>query len=345
MIAPVRDASVWLCDDMARNSRWSRLLTSTETRQLTECVIAAEQNGVTLQNCAAGDIDLSSINPHLKTARDEIEDGVGIYLLRGLPAADLSVDQNRLLCWALGQHLGTAVSQSKRGDVLGDVRDLGTGLDGPQFRGYTSAGELTYHVDAADVTLLYCLHGAKSGGISRIVSSAAIHNEILATNPHLLTILYEPYYWSRQDNERPQEAPYYTQPIFAQHDGRFLCRYTRTHIRSAEMMDDLPGLNADQDAALDLIDRIAERPEYRLETEFKPGDLQLVNNHLTLHMRTAFEDHPEQERRRHLLRLWLAVPNSRALPSSFAPFFGNTAAGAVRGGFPGHGPEQIFQTI
>ena len=42
--------------------------------------------------------------------------------------------------------------------------------------------------------------------------------------------------------------------------------------------------------------------------ELQPGDIQLVHNHTILHDRTAFEDYPEPERKRHLLRLWLAPP-------------------------------------
>lgn len=344
MIKPIREPSVWRREDLAAPEAWSYRLSTPEADKVFVALTTAERTGITLENCTALDLPLPGLAEHLAMAQQAIEEKLGFYLLRGLPADRLTVDQNRLLYWAVGLHLGTAVSQSKRGDVLGDVRDLGTGLEGPKFRGYTSAGELTYHVDAADVTALYCLHGAKQGGISRIVSSAAIHNEILASRSDLLEVLYEPYFWSWQGNERPGEVPYYTQPIFASHRGQFLCRYTRTHIRSAEMMDELPGLTDKQLAALSLIDEIAERPDFQLETEFEPGDLQVVNNHLILHMRTEFEDYPEPERRRHLLRLWLSMPNSRALPESFAPFFGDITAGAVRGGFPGHGPEQLFQT-
>jgi hypothetical protein len=39
--------------------------------------------------------------------------------------------------------------------------------------------------------------------------------------------------------------------------------------------------------------------------EFRQGDIQILNNHVTLHSRRGFEDWPEPERKRHLLRLWL----------------------------------------
>ena len=65
--------------------------------------------------------------------------------------------------------------------------------------------------------------------------------------------------------------------------------------------------------------------------EFKPGDVQLVHNHTMLHDRTGFVDWPEPERRRHLLRLWLAASDARPLPEVFAQRYGSVAVGD-RGG-------------
>jgi len=163
-----------------------------------------------------------------------------------------------------------------------------------------------------------------------------------------LAVLYEPYWWSMQGNELPGVAPFYTQPIFAVEDGYFAARYTRTHIRSAELEaetnPDIPALSREQEEALAYFDEIAARAEFHLTMMFEPGDMQFLNNHLTLHTRTGFEDFPETERRRHLLRLWLSIPNGRPLAESFRPFFRDVQAGAVRGGFPGRGERQ-FTTL
>jgi hypothetical protein len=64
----------------------------------------------------------------------------------------------------------------------------------------------------------------------------------------------------------------------------------------------------------------------------QPGDILLLNNWVTLHRRTAFEDDDDPAKRRHLLRLWLAMPNSRPISPLFLENYGATAAGAVRGG-------------
>lgn len=334
----------WLGRNIQDSKDWVHIFSEDEIAEINAAKEHVEASGISLKDMTAEDFPLPSLAEVMVDVRSELEDGMGLKLLRGFPTKDYSNDELRLIYWGIGLHVGTAVSQSKRNDYLGDVRDLGTGLDGPKFRGYTSNGELTYHTDAADVTGLFCIRPAKQGGLSRIVSCVAIHNEILNTRPDLLEVLYKPFYWSMQGNELPGVAPYYTQPIFAVEDGYFACRYTRTHIRSAEQADECPDLSPEQSEALNLIDEISARPEFHITMMFEPGDIQFLNNHLTLHTRTAFEDFPGAKEKRHLMRLWLSLPNGRPLSEGFKPFFRDISKGAVRGGFPGVGEPQ-FTTI
>jgi len=347
-IKPANAPANWMGPDIQDDPGWIHHITAAEIAEIEAALAAALATGKAMQDLTAADFPLPTVADILGDVRRELEDGLGLKLLRGFPTDRFDDAALRIIYWGLGLHLGTAVSQSSRNDYLGDVRDLGTGLDGPKFRGYTSAGKLTYHTDACDITGLFCLHPAKQGGLSRIVSSLAIHDEILRTRPDLSEVLYQPYWWSMQGNELPGVAPYYTQPIFAVEDGYFACRFTRTHIRSAEMAAQdnpaVPKQTPQQCDALDLIEEIAARPEFHLTMMFEPGDIQFLNNHLNLHTRTAFEDWPEPDRKRHLLRLWLSLPNGRPLSDGFKPFYRDVTAGAVRGGFPGQG-EPLFTTI
>jgi hypothetical protein len=343
-IAPLTGPAVWMGETAQSSDAWVHRFSEAELAEIDAAYRHACDAGARLATLTRELFPLPTVGHVLATVQHELEEGWGLFLLRGIPVERYSKDDLRFVYWGLGLHLGTAVSQSKRGDVLGDVRDLRTGLDGPKFRGYTSAGELTYHADAADVTGLFCLQPAKKGGLSRIVSTSAVHNEVLRTRPDLLKVLYEPYFWSFQGNELPGTPPHYEQPVFTSQDGRFAARYTRTHMRSAQMMDHLPKMTPAQAEALDLLDDICARPAFQLTMMFEPGDLQFVSNHLMLHMRTEFEDFPEAEKRRHLLRLWMSLPNGRELSPAFAPFYGDTRAGAVRGGHPGHGDDVVFET-
>ena len=333
----------WRRCDLQNSETWVYILNDAEKTEVRSTLARVIKRNVALKDMTLDDFKLPLLAPVLNNLRDELEDGLGLKLLRGFPVKGLNTDHLRAMYWGIGLHIGTAVSQSKRNDYLGDVRDIGTAHDGPNFRGYTSNGKLSYHVDAADVTGLFCLRPAKKGGLSRIVSSLAVHDEILKRRPDLLETLYEPYWWSMQGNELPGAEGFYTQPIFGIEQGYFACRYTRTHIHSAELNPDLPNLSAAQNSALDLFDEICARPDFHVTMMFEPGDMQFLNNHLTLHTRTAFEDFKSVGQKRHLMRLWLSPPNSRPLSNGFIPFYRNVAAGAVRGGFPGQG-DMKFQT-
>ena len=109
------------------------------------------------------------------------------------------------------------------------------------------------------------------------------------------------------------------------------CIYQRNYINSAKRFDDAPQLTAEQIEALDLLDEIVNEPNIHLRMRLKPGDMQFVYNHTMLHDRTAFVDWPEKDQRRHLLRLWLALPNDRPLPPIYAERYGSIEIGN-RGG-------------
>ena len=69
-----------------------------------------------------------------------------------------------------------------------------------------------------------------------------------------------------------------------------------------------------------------------IEAAAPDSDIVLLNNWVTLHRRHEFEDHDDPQLRRHLLRVWLAMPNSRPLDPLFRDNYGATEAGAIRGG-------------
>lgn len=341
---PIDIEPAWKGPDIQGSERWIRHLTDDEIDEIDTAFRHARGRGLDFDELTREAFALPTFSAEVAHLRDVLENGLGLGLLRGFPIDGYSEDDLKYIYWGIGKHVGTAVSQSMRGDVIGDVRDLGLPTDSPRGRGYTSNDQLSYHTDSCDVTALFCLRVAKTGGLSRIASSVTVHNEILLRRPDLLEVLYQPFWWNRQGQELPGQAPIYPQPIFAQHQGRFMCRYTRNHIKQGQLHPEAPRLTAAQIEAMDLIDAIAADPAIHFEMMFEPGDIQLLNNHVMFHTRTAFEDWPEADRKRHLLRMWLSVPNSRALPDSFAPFYRDVRPGAVRGGFPGHREIDVYET-
>ena len=95
-------------------------------------------------------------------------------------------------------------------------------------------------------------------------------------------------------------------PVLHDVAGRPRFFYIGWYIRDAQRHAAAPRLTAEQLSAMQLIEDIANDPRSHLEMEFRPGDIQLLNNSVILHAREAYEDDPEPSRQRHLLRLWLA---------------------------------------
>jgi hypothetical protein len=227
--------------------------------------------------------------------------------------------------------LGSLRSQNARGHLLGHVKDLGVSSRDPNVRIYQTRERQNYHTDSCDVVGLLCLHPARSGGLSSLVSSTTIFNEMRRRRPDLARVLFAPIETDRRGEVPAGQKPYFNIPVFNWHVGLLTAVYQRAYIESARRFADVPPLTALQIEALDMFDALANDPDLHFGMELQAGDMQFVHNHTLLHDRTAFEDWLEPERRRHLLRLWLAPRDARPLPNVFAERFGSIKPGD-RGG-------------
>ena len=334
----------WRAKDMADTREWVIELTPEQIADLDRALKGS--SAISLEDLTKENFPLSSFNELTAEVQDRLENGRGFVVLRGFPALNYDKAQLRKIYWGLGKHVGTAVSQSSKGDLLGDVMDFGQDVFSSAGRGYMSKQKLGFHCDTSDVVALMVLRTAKSGGLSKIASSVAIRNEIARTRPDLLEVLYQPFYWSWKGQEPPGDLPYYQQPVYSEHNGQFSSRDVKTHIFSAhEDNPELGKLSAKQTEALSLINTLADDPEFHFCMMFEPGDIQFLNNHVTLHSRTEFEDFEEPERKRHLLRMWLSPPNSRELSPSMGAIYRDRSRGAVRGGFPSRTGRHSFETV
>ena len=331
----IHTPAAWRAADIAAPANWLRPLTDPETESLTTMLQAVKATGKPTLHLTRHDVPLGALAPVLHDLTHQLEHGIGFQTLRGFPADHLTPEDNRLLFWAIGTHLGVARPQGKASQLMSDVRAAGGEYRGVGGRGYNTNAELDYHVDGADIVALYCLQTAKSGGLSRVASSVAIHNEILRRDPALVSRLYQPFPWNRQNEEAEDESPFYMAPIYSLRDGHFAARYIRNHIRASQLRTDTPRLTPDDHRALDIIQDLAETDAFRFDMVLERGDMQFVNNHVLVHSRTHFEDHQEPGRQRHLLRLWLSVPNARPLCDTLRDAYKSTESNTVRGGFKG----------
>lgn len=274
---------------------------------------------------------LPELGPELLALRDEIVNGRGFVLMRGLDIAGWPIEDTARVYWGIGSWFGRAVSQNAKGHVLGHVCDLSRDLNDPGVRTYQTAERQYYHADSCDIVGLLCLRPAKRGGLSSIASSVTIYNEMARQCPALAAILSEPLAIDRRNEVPEGSLPYFLNAVFNHHEGLVSSYYSRRYMESSQRLPEAPRLTPLHYEAFDFLDALAEDPDIHLNMEFRPGDMQFLHNHTVFHDRTSFEDWPEPERRRHLLRLWLCPPNGRPLPERYAERWGGVTIGD-RGG-------------
>ncbi len=343
---PIGGASAWRGDEMARSSRWIRRLDARAIAEIDGALATARAAGLAWHETTRERFPLPGLASTLADVARELEDGGGLVVLRGLPVERYDPDELRQLWFGIGSHLGRPVFQNRSGELMREIRDegravgerygqipAGGGGTGAVLSSYArtlSNGPLRYHTDRCDVVGLLCARQALAGGVSKLASSVAVHDEMVRRRPELAAALYQDVYRSRFGEEATRHEAVYPLPIFGVRDGKFTSHYSLTFIEVAQMVPGVPPLTAAQRDAIDLLMALAD--ELSFSMRFEPGDMQLVNNHVIYHARTAFEDDADSGHVRLLYRLWLSMPNSRALPAGHEVLWGSIAAGATRGG-------------
>ncbi|MGD8810455.1 MAG: TauD/TfdA family dioxygenase [Gammaproteobacteria bacterium] len=315
--------AAWKGTDLLATRDWIRPLGGMATEELDAALRAANDRGQDWQALTADDFPLPTLGRAMAGVAEELENGRGVVKLTGVPVDRYGERDLRALFFGLCSHIGIPVPQNGGRGMMRDIRDS----DGARV---DSADGLRWHNDRTDVVALLCVRKAESGGVSRIVSAVAIHDEMQKRRPDLLALLYQDYYRSTVGDEVGAEKPFYPLPIFALCDGHFTCNFSKTYIEQAQRIPEVPRLTEAQRAAVEMVIELAE--ELCFEMPLEPGDLQLLNNHVIYHGRTPFSDDAAAGRDRLLYRIWLSMPNSRPLPESHRVLWGRVEAGALRGG-------------
>ncbi len=307
----------WKASTHAGNSDWVYTLSNEDLNELETGLNHLKNARVSEKKISPEHFPLGNLAYTLADILEEIEKRRGFVLIRGLPVKDLGEENSTLTYLGIGAHLGDIVAQNMMGDILGHVRAIeGNWNENYNIRGYQTTVHLPFHCDKSDLVGLLCLETAKAGGTSNISSSVAIHNKILSSRPDLLKALYQPFYIDHRGEEFSGEDPFYIAPVFTIHNGRFFARFGQKYVESAQRFEQVPRLTDLQVEAMELFSTLALSDEFRLDMTFQRGDIQLLNNHLIVHSRTNYQDHPEPERRRHLLRMLLFTAGYQDIPPS-----------------------------
>ena len=324
------DPAVWYRADWEQCDDWIIELTEKEIRELKNAVSLSQ--AVPIAEMTACSFTLPSLASRIRKLRNELIHGRGFGVLRGLPVYEWDRESLARAYYGIGCHLGVPVSQNAQGHLLGHVYDLGLDPMDPVNRVYQTNYRQLFHTDSTDIVGLLCLQPARSGGQSSICSSSTIYHEIAERRPDLLKVLCQRFHIDRKGEIPQGEDETYEMAVFYPDEERVTCIYARDFIDAAQRHSHVAPLTTEQVDALNLMDELAASGDLRLDIDFLPGDIQFLHNHQILHARTSYEDWPEPERRRHLLRLWLSTADGRSLPADFEARYGKIEQGQPRGG-------------
>lgn len=309
-------SAAWRGSEIANSDEWKLELDGAERAELLGALAHVKGTAKALRETRAGDFPLPTLSARFASALDDVVDGRGFVLIRGVPIEGLVPADVERLYWGIGLHFGRPIHQKTEDDLLVYIKDQGVDPKDPLTRGFQTATSLDYHCDSSDIVGLLCVRPAKSGGVSTIVSSVAVHDELVRTAPDAADLLHQQWWHDRKTGN--DHDSFFACSVFAEREGKLFAHYGRSYMESASRHPDIPEMGPDQVHALDALDAVTNSPAFVLNMDFRVGDIQLLNNYTVMHARTEYEDHPEPDRKRELIRLWLTVPCDLGLPDDFA---------------------------
>jgi hypothetical protein len=304
-VAQVAQATCWSRRDLIKRSTcWFRVLPRVLRGDLLDAAEILASAGRALDRWRG--LPLSGALGILGlTLRNELVAGSGVVYLTGLipPGATPSDDVLRWAYLLLGVEIGAPMGP--RGSLL----EITGRCHGPAGELESAASpETRFHTDSdgdqtPDVVGTLCLAPARSGGECQVASATLAHELLKARCRDLLSELYEPFC------RAPAAARDGGLPIFATDGQDLTFNYMRHRIEAAHEGGGAP-LSARQVAALDRLDQALGDPMAHVQLQMKRGEVLLVNNRHIAHNRRPFVDDAEPARRRHMVRMWLALPST-----------------------------------
>jgi hypothetical protein len=315
LLEPVTDASAWRGADMRRGTDWIVEWPPEASAELEAAAARVRGRGKAAPFFGKADFPLPTLSRFLADVAREVASGRGFVLLRGWRVARYDAQTVKDMYWGLGCHWGTPVTQNLEGHAIAEITDRGLVAGEVGVKPSMTNAEQRPHSDPSDIVSLLCIHGAAEGGVSRIASSIAIYNRLLAEGPGDLECLYRGFHHDLRGDETP-DAPFGCTPVpipvYRLYRGVLSCVFNATSVKTAERRMGRP-VPPPEMSVLDRMVELANSDELRLDMVFEPGDIQLLNNHTILHWRTGYRDHAEPERKRRLYRLWLNRPGERPI--------------------------------
>jgi len=309
--------TVWKAEDYRdAPEKWVHRFTVAEQEELGAAADAFIAAGTPLTGIAQSNFPLPQLSKLLAPIKKDLLDGKGFILFKDFPVQKWGNHKSAVAYMGLGTYLGYFVSQNGRGHVLGHVKDLGedsTQID--KVRIYRTNARQFFHADDSDIVGLLCVARALEGGESDIASVHHVYNTLQAERPDVIKTLTEPIWYfdrkgevSKGQNEWTRSQILYIEP---DGQGRVYCKFDPYFVKSLTRFSDkglVPALSDRQKKAIQVLEDTCVRLSLHMILEI--GDIQFLSNCHVLHARTEYKDYPPPAPRRHLMRLWLATPQS-----------------------------------
>ncbi|KAK2626063.1 hypothetical protein QTJ16_004325 [Diplocarpon rosae] len=309
--------TVWKTEDYTNNpERWVHVFDDEEIAELSAASDKFIADKTPLTGISKDNFLIPKLANLLSSIRTEILNGKGFILFKGFPVEKWGNHKSAVAYMGLGTQMGYLVSQNGKGHILGHVKDLGedpTAID--RVRIYRTNARQFFHADDSDIVGLLCIARALEGGESDIVSSHHVWNTLQQERPDVAETLTKPiWYFDRKGETSVGEEPYIRTSVFYLEKGdhgRVYSKWDPYYVKSLGRFMDagkIPQLSAEQIEAAKILEETCHR--LRLHMILEVGDIQFLSNEHVLHARTAYKDHAPPKPRRHLMRLWLATPES-----------------------------------
>jgi hypothetical protein len=307
------DGAAWHASEMRARASNVLHLTPSDLEEIDAALRHLARARLRPADISRGTFGLGHLAEKLQQVARELRSGCGYYLIRGLPVARYGLDEAAMTLCGIGSHLGRVMPQDSAGRLIHHVRaERLAQPDDKSVRGHRLGDALPFHSDSCDIAALLCVGAADLGGLSAIASSYAVHDALATEDPDALRVLYRPFHIDRHGDHDPGPRPYYSTPVFMRHNGRLFSRFNPGYVYSAQRYRETPRLTAQQVDAMNAFHRMCASPRLRFDVQLMPGDLQLLNNNVTVHARSAYRDCAE--RQRHLLRAWMFTSRIEDIP-------------------------------
>ena len=306
---------LWRGDDLPAGAGRIALPEAVES-ELDGIVATLDRDPVPLLLLRPEEFALDAARAFMGEVKRSLDDGPGFAIVDRLPVERWPADGARAAWWLLASLVARPVAQKWDGTSIYDVCDRGR-PPGNGVRPDVTNVEQNFHTDNSYNNVpphyvgLMCLRTAMAGGVSGIVSFATAHEEMRRRHPDLLPRLYQPFYFDRQREHAPGDVMTTYHPMLERGADRLVARLSHFQVINGYKLAGR-ALDAEGAAALEAFEAILNAPGLAARFDFEPGQLQLIDNWALGHKRTAFQDWPEPERKRLLVRLWLRDEGSRA---------------------------------